>query len=66
MLMVFGEGPFKYRELLERGPVDNFRRICLAIAINVMQQFTGANMIKCVTVGCGLSFSDQDAATSHP
>ena len=39
-------GPFKYSELLERGPVDNFRRVCLAIGVNVMQQFTGSNMIK--------------------
>ncbi|KZV76507.1 general substrate transporter [Peniophora sp. CONT] len=40
-------GPFKYSELLERGPIDNFRRVCLAIGVNVMQQFTGSNMIKC-------------------
>ncbi|KAF9026616.1 MFS general substrate transporter [Hymenopellis radicata] len=34
-----------YRELLEGGPIGNFRRICLCIGINVMQQFTGSNMI---------------------
>ncbi|KAK7685453.1 hypothetical protein QCA50_011316 [Cerrena zonata] len=38
-------GPFKYRELLEGGRLGNFRRICLCIGVNVMQQFTGANMI---------------------
>ncbi|KAI0314342.1 general substrate transporter, partial [Amylostereum chailletii] len=38
-------GPFKYSELFERGPIDNFRRLCLAVGVNVMQQFTGANMI---------------------
>ncbi|KAK0439227.1 general substrate transporter [Armillaria borealis] len=34
-------GPFRYKELLENGPIGNFRRICLCIGINVMQQFTG-------------------------
>ncbi|KAI0717065.1 general substrate transporter [Earliella scabrosa] len=38
-------GPFRYRELLQGGPLGNFRRICLCIGVNVMQQFTGANMI---------------------
>ncbi|KAJ7583572.1 general substrate transporter [Mycena floridula] len=38
-------GPFRYKELLEGGPIGNFRRICLCIGVNVMQQFTGANMI---------------------
>ncbi|KAK7439071.1 hypothetical protein VKT23_017777 [Stygiomarasmius scandens] len=38
-------GPFRYRELLQGGPIGNFRRICLCIGINVMQQFTGSNMI---------------------
>ncbi|KAL0579235.1 hypothetical protein V5O48_002797 [Marasmius crinis-equi] len=38
-------GPFRYRELLEGGPIGNFRRICLCIGVNVMQQFTGSNMI---------------------
>lgn len=37
----FSLGPFKYSELLEGGPLGNFRRICLCIGINVMQQFTG-------------------------
>lgn len=35
------KGPFRYRELLEGGKIQNFRRICLCIGINVMQQFTG-------------------------
>ncbi|KIY62664.1 general substrate transporter [Cylindrobasidium torrendii FP15055 ss-10] len=38
-------GPFQYKELFEGGPLGNFRRICLCIGINVMQQFTGSNMI---------------------
>ncbi|TFK56247.1 general substrate transporter [Heliocybe sulcata] len=38
-------GPFRYAELLEGGPLGNFRRICLCVAVNVMQQFTGSNMI---------------------
>ncbi|KAI0071993.1 general substrate transporter [Panus rudis PR-1116 ss-1] len=38
-------GPFKYRELLQGGKIGNFRRVCLCIAVNVMQQFSGANMI---------------------
>ncbi|KAI0821858.1 general substrate transporter [Trametes gibbosa] len=29
------------RELLQGGPLGNFRRICLCIGVNVMQQFTG-------------------------
>ncbi|TDL25436.1 general substrate transporter [Rickenella mellea] len=38
-------GPFRYSELLQGGNLGNFRRICLCIGVNVMQQFTGANMI---------------------
>lgn len=38
-------GPFKYKELIQGGPLGNFRRICLCSGIQVMQQFTGANMI---------------------
>ena len=34
-------GPFRYRELLQGGQLGNFRRICLCIGVNVMQQFTG-------------------------
>ncbi|KAJ7055634.1 general substrate transporter [Mycena amicta] len=34
-------GPFRYSELFQGGPVGNFRRICLCIGVNVMQQFTG-------------------------
>ncbi|KAJ7819184.1 general substrate transporter [Mycena olivaceomarginata] len=34
-------GPFRYKELFEGGPLGNFRRICLCIGVNVMQQFTG-------------------------
>lgn len=38
-------GPFKYKELLQGGRTQNFRRIVLCCAVNVMQQFTGSNMI---------------------
>lgn len=38
-------GPFQYKELLQGGPMGNFRRIVLCCAVNVMQQFTGSNMI---------------------
>ncbi|PSS37449.1 hypothetical protein PHLCEN_2v656 [Hermanssonia centrifuga] len=38
-------GPFRYKELFEGGQIGNFRRICLCITVNIMQQFTGANMI---------------------
>ncbi|RPB16305.1 general substrate transporter [Morchella conica CCBAS932] len=38
-------GPFKFKELFIGGKIQNFRRICLAIAVMVMQQATGANMI---------------------
>ncbi|KAI9729311.1 MAG: hypothetical protein M1834_006982 [Cirrosporium novae-zelandiae] len=38
-------GPFRYSELFEGGKLQNFRRICIACMVNVMQQFTGANMI---------------------
>ena len=31
-------GPFKYSELLKGGKIQNFRRICLCLAVNVMQQ----------------------------
>ncbi|KAL1624822.1 hypothetical protein SLS56_007622 [Neofusicoccum ribis] len=33
-------GPFQYKELLQGGPMGNFRRIMLCLAVNVMQQFT--------------------------
>lgn len=38
-------GPFRYKELLQGGRTQNFRRIMLCCAVNVMQQFTGSNMI---------------------
>jgi hypothetical protein len=38
-------GPFNYKELLEGGRSQNFRRIVLCCAVNIMQQFTGSNMI---------------------
>ena len=38
-------GPFQYKELIQGGKVQNFRRIILCMAVNVMQQFTGSNMI---------------------
>lgn len=34
-------GPFKFKELFAMGKIQNFRRICLAIAVMVMQQATG-------------------------
>ncbi|KAJ5273766.1 hypothetical protein N7478_008891 [Penicillium angulare] len=38
-------GPFRYKELLAGGKVQNFRRMILAGLVNVQQQFTGSNMI---------------------
>lgn len=38
-------GPFKYRELVAGGRIQNLRRMILCALINVQQQFTGANMI---------------------
>jgi hypothetical protein len=38
-------GPFRYSELLQGGKLQNLRRIILCCAVNLMQQFTGANMI---------------------
>ncbi|KAL7274083.1 hypothetical protein RUND412_003028 [Rhizina undulata] len=38
-------GPFKMSELFTGGKIGNFRRICLTIAVMLMQQFTGSNMI---------------------
>ncbi|RDW77152.1 hypothetical protein BP6252_05205 [Coleophoma cylindrospora] len=37
--------PFRYSELLRGGKIGNFRRVCLCCAVNLMQQFTGSNMI---------------------
>lgn len=34
-------GPFRYTELLQRGKIQNLRRIILCGLVNVMQQFTG-------------------------
>lgn len=36
-------GPFKYRELITGGKMQNLRRMILCGLINMMQQFTGAN-----------------------
>ncbi|KAJ3830488.1 general substrate transporter [Lentinula raphanica] len=47
-------GPFRYSELLHGGPIGNFRRICLCIAINVMQQFTGESTLSVPILGCKL------------
>jgi len=38
-------GPFKVRELFTGGKIQNGRRVGLTIAIELMQQFTGANMM---------------------
>ncbi|KIJ61255.1 hypothetical protein HYDPIDRAFT_159851 [Hydnomerulius pinastri MD-312] len=38
-------GPFRYKELIQGGPLGNLRRMCLCAGVNIMQQFTGANMI---------------------
>jgi sugar porter (SP) family MFS transporter len=37
--------PFKYAELFKGGKIGNFRRICLCAGVQIMQQFSGANMI---------------------
>ncbi|KIJ64328.1 hypothetical protein HYDPIDRAFT_175665 [Hydnomerulius pinastri MD-312] len=34
-------GPFRYVELIQGGPLGNFRRMCLCAGVNIMQQFTG-------------------------
>lgn len=38
-------GPFRYRELLSGGKIQNLRRMILCGLVNIQQQFTGANMI---------------------
>ncbi|KAK7685451.1 hypothetical protein QCA50_011314 [Cerrena zonata] len=38
-------GPFRYKELIQGGKIANFRRICLCSGVQLMQQFSGANMI---------------------
>ncbi|KAL1970355.1 hypothetical protein VTN77DRAFT_5515 [Rasamsonia byssochlamydoides] len=38
-------GPFKFNELFTGGMLQNWRRLILTIAVELMQQFTGANMI---------------------
>lgn len=38
-------GPFRYKELLAGGKIQNLRRMILCGLVNVQQQFTGANMI---------------------
>lgn len=38
-------GPFRYQELFSGGEIGNFRRILLTVGIQLMQQFTGANMM---------------------
>ncbi|KAF2099674.1 general substrate transporter [Rhizodiscina lignyota] len=38
-------GPFHFRELLEMGKLQNFRRLLITISIELGQQFSGSNMI---------------------
>ncbi|KAJ5632027.1 hypothetical protein N7490_008366 [Penicillium lividum] len=38
-------GPFKYKELVAGGEVQNLRRMMLCALVNMQQQFTGSNMI---------------------
>lgn len=38
-------GPFQYKELLQGGKVQNLRRMILAAAVNIQQQFTGSNFM---------------------
>ena len=38
-------GPFRYKELFTGGKLQNFRRIILCGVVEIMQQFTGANMV---------------------
>lgn len=38
-------GPFRYRELLSGGKIQNLRRMIICGLVNIQQQFTGANMI---------------------
>lgn len=38
-------GPFKYSELLQGGKIQNLRRMVLCGMVNMMQQFTGSNMV---------------------
>lgn len=38
-------GPFTFVELLQGGKIHNFRRVVLCCAVNLMQQFTGSNMV---------------------
>lgn len=38
-------GPFQYKELLQGGRVQNLRRMILAAAVNIQQQFTGSNFM---------------------
>ncbi|KAL9052710.1 MAG: hypothetical protein Q9162_005211 [Coniocarpon cinnabarinum] len=38
-------GPFQWSEIFGWGKIQNFRRILLSIGIEIMQQFTGSNMM---------------------
>ncbi|KAL9083887.1 MAG: hypothetical protein Q9159_005503 [Coniocarpon cinnabarinum] len=38
-------GPFRWSEIFGWGKIQNFRRILLSIGIEIMQQFTGSNMM---------------------
>ncbi|KAL1584634.1 hypothetical protein WHR41_06928 [Cladosporium halotolerans] len=38
-------GPFQYKELLQGGKLQNLRRMILCGMVNLMQQFTGSNVI---------------------
>lgn len=46
-------GPFKYKELLTGGKVQNLRRMILAGLVNVQQQFTGKSVSSSTTTSSG-------------
>jgi hypothetical protein len=41
------DGPLSYSELFKGGKIQNFRRVLFCCAGNLMQPFTGSNMINC-------------------
>jgi hypothetical protein len=43
-------GPFRYRELLQGGKMQNLRRMILAGLVNAQQQFTGKMFVNLYTV----------------
>ncbi|KAL1964355.1 hypothetical protein VTN77DRAFT_7040 [Rasamsonia byssochlamydoides] len=59
------EAPFSYRELLQNGKTQTFRRVCLAFFIQAAQQLSGINLVSTYANQILSTSFNLDASMSH-